>query len=361
MAGQRALLVPPRVRGLPHRRRRRDPPRAHDRLEPARVDPGRPLDPAPPPRAHHGVAPLLHRRLRDLRRRRALPPPPGCLLSDRGGHDAPRARYESPPGARPAPRLAAEPRDVWRESVRGGRRVEAVRAIDFAVAPNEFAAILGPSGCGKSTLLNMVAGFDRPTRGQVWANGAPVEGPDPSRAVVFQEPALFPWYTVLDNITFGPKTRRVPPEVYRPRVDALLAQVGLEGFASHYPAELSGGMKQRVGIARVLVMEPEVLLMDEPFGSLDAQTRLVMQELLLDVWERRHQTVLFVTHDVEEALLLADSVSVMTARPGRIKKRITVELPRPRALDLTTSPLFNELKREVLALIREERLRAAAE
>src|SRR5439155_1217925 len=188
--------------------------------------------------------------------------------------------------------------------------------------------------------------------GHVWANGAPGEGPDPSRAVVFQEPALFPWYTVLDNITFGPKTRRVPPEVYRPRVDALLAQVGLEGFASHYPAELSGGMKQRVGIARVLVMEPEVLLMDEPFGSLDAQTRLVMQELLLDVWERRHQTVLFVTHDVEEALLLADSVSVMTARPGRIKKRITVELPRPRALDLTTSPLFNELKREVLALIR---------
>ncbi len=262
---------------------------------------------------------------------------------------------------RAAPRLAAELRDVWKEFVKGGRRVEAVRAIDFAVAPNEFAAILGPSGCGKSTLLNMVAGFDRPTRGQVWANGAPVEGPDPSRAVVFQEPALFPWYTVLDNITFGPKTRRVPPEVYRPRVDALLAQVGLEGFASHYPAELSGGMKQRVGIARVLVMEPEVLLMDEPFGSLDAQTRLVMQELLLDVWERRHQAVLFVTHDVEEALLLADSVSVMTARPGRIKKRITVELPRPRALDLTTSPLFNELKREVLALIREERLRAAAE
>jgi ABC-type nitrate/sulfonate/bicarbonate transport system ATPase subunit len=257
--------------------------------------------------------------------------------------------------------LAVELRDVWKEFVKRGRRVEAVQAIDFAVAPNAFAAILGPSGCGKSTLLNMVAGFERPTRGQVWASGAPVEGPDPSRAVVFQEPALFPWYTVLDNITFGPKTRHVSPEVYRPRVDALLAQVGLEGFASHYPAELSGGMKQRVSIARVLVMEPEVLLMDEPFGSLDAQTRLVMQELLLAVWERRHQTVLFVTHDVEEALLLADSVSVMTARPGRIKKRIAVELPRPRALELTTSALFNELKREVLALIREERLRAAAE
>ena len=166
---------------------------------------------------------------------------------------------------------------------------------------------------------------------------------------------------MLDNITFGPKTRGLRPAAYQPRVDALLEQVGLEGFESHYPAELSGGMKQRVGIARVLVMEPQVLLMDEPFGSLDAQTRLVMQELLLSVWERHHQTVLFVTHDVEEALLLADSVSVMTARPGRIKKRISVELPRPRALELTTSAAFNDLKREVLSLIREESRRAAAQ
>jgi NitT/TauT family transport system ATP-binding protein len=266
-----------------------------------------------------------------------------------------------PEGARAAPYPAAELRGVWKQFVKRGRRVEALEGIDFAVAPNEFAAILGPSGCGKSTLLNMVAGFDRPTRGQVFANGAPVAGPDPSRAVVFQEPALFPWYTVLDNITFGPKTRRVSPEAYRPKVGALLAQVGLEGFESYYPAELSGGMKQRVGIARVLVMEPRVLLMDEPFGSLDAQTRLVMQELLLAVWERHHQAVLFVTHDIEEALLLADSVSVMTARPGRIKQRIAVELGRPRALELTTAPRFNALKREVLALLREESRRAAAE
>ena len=251
--------------------------------------------------------------------------------------------------------------DVWKEFATRSRRVEALQAIDFAVEANEFAAILGPSGCGKSTLLNMVAGFDRPTRGEVRVHGAPVHGPDPSRAVVFQEPALFPWYSVLDNITFGPKTRRLSPAVYRPRVDALVEQVGLKGFESHYPAELSGGMKQRVGIARVLIMEPQVLLMDEPFGSLDAQTRLVMQELLLAVWERHHQTVLFVTHDVEEALLLADSVSVMTARPGRIKKRIAVDLPRPRALELTTSPVFNDLKRQVLALIREESRRAAVE
>ncbi|TMQ27185.1 MAG: ABC transporter ATP-binding protein [Candidatus Rokuibacteriota bacterium] len=149
--------------------------------------------------------------------------------------------------------------------------------------------------------------------------------------------------------------------MWRAKVDAFVELVGLRGFESHYPAELSGGMKQRVGIARVLVMEPDVLLMDEPFGSLDAQTRSLMQELLLAVWERHHQTVLFVTHDIEEALLLADSVCVMTARPGRIKKRLTVELPRPRSLEVTTSPFFNELKREVLALIREESVRAAAD
>jgi NitT/TauT family transport system ATP-binding protein len=207
----------------------------------------------------------------------------------------------------------------------------------------------------------MVAGFDRPSSGQVRVSGVPVAAPDPSRGVVFQEAALFPWYTVWDNVTFGPRTMGVPAAQYRPKVEAYIDQVGLRGFERHYPAELSGGMKQRVGIARVLVMEPEVLLMDEPFGSLDAQTRLLMQELLLSVWERHHQTVLFITHDIEEALLIADSVSVMTARPGRIKKRLVVNLPRPRSVDVTTSPIFNELKREVLSLIREESVRAASE
>ncbi len=267
---------------------------------------------------------------------------------------------ERPPVPEPAG-PAVEVVDVWKEFVKRGRRVEALQAIDFTVEPNEFAAILGPSGCGKSTLLNLVAGFDRPSRGRVLVHGAPVEGPHPSRGVVFQEPALFPWYTVLDNITFGPKTAGLPASAYRATVEALLEQVGLTGFEGHYPAELSGGMKQRVGIARVLVMQPSVLLMDEPFGSLDAQTRSLMQELLLAVWERHHQTVLFITHDVEEALLLADSVSVMTARPGRIKKRLAVELPRPRTLEMTTSAVFNDLKREVLALIRDESLRAATE
>jgi len=250
---------------------------------------------------------------------------------------------------------------VDKDFVKGARRIEALQAIDFAVAPSEFAAVLGPSGCGKSTLLNMVAGFDRPTRGEVCFNGLPVTAPDPRRGVVFQEPALFPWYTVLDNVVFGLKTRGVPADERRSRAATVLDQVGLRGFERNYPAELSGGMKQRVGIARVLVMEPEVLLMDEPFGSLDAQTRSLMQELLLSVWERSHQTVVFITHDVEEALLLADSVSVMTARPGRMKKRLVVELPRPRSLETTTSARFNELKREVLSLIREESLRAARE
>ena len=256
---------------------------------------------------------------------------------------------------------AVEIRGVWKEFTAREQHVVALQDIDLSIARNEFAAILGPSGCGKSTLLNMVAGFDRPSGGQVLVNGAPVEAPDPRRAVVFQEAALFPWYTVWDNVSFGPRTMGVPAAQYRPKVETYLDQVGLRGFERHYPAELSGGMKQRVGIARVLIMEPEVLLMDEPFGSLDAQTRSVMQELLLSVWERHHQAVLFITHDIEEALLIADSVSVMTARPGRIKKRLVVDLPRPRSLEVTTSPVFNELKREVLALIREESLRAASE
>jgi NitT/TauT family transport system ATP-binding protein len=250
---------------------------------------------------------------------------------------------------------------VSKEFVTGERRVVALENINLEVAAREFAAILGPSGCGKSTLLNMVAGFERPTRGSVRAAGAEVSEPSPQRAVVFQEPALFPWLTVLDNVVFGPKTQGQPAAEYRARAQQILEQVGLVGFESHYPAELSGGMRQRVGIARVLIMQPQILLMDEPFGALDAQTRSLMQELLLEVWERHHQTVLFITHDIEEALLLADRVYVMTARPGRIKKTITVHIPRPRAMEVTTSPEFNQLRREVLALIREESQRAAVE
>jgi ABC-type nitrate/sulfonate/bicarbonate transport system ATPase subunit len=248
---------------------------------------------------------------------------------------------------------------VAKEFVSRRGRLEALRGIDVAIGSREFACLLGPSGCGKSTLLNMVAGFDRPTRGRVLVNGAEVTRPHPSRGVVFQEPALFPWYTVLQNVTFGPKTQRQPGAEYLRRAAQAIEMVGLRGFEHHYPAELSGGMKQRVGIARLLVMQPEVLLMDEPFGALDAQTRWLMQELLLGLWERQQQTVLFVTHDVEEAIFLADVVYVMTARPGSIKRRIAVELPRPRTLEMTAALRFNEIKLEVLGLIREESLKAA--
>jgi NitT/TauT family transport system ATP-binding protein len=250
---------------------------------------------------------------------------------------------------------------VSKEFAKGERRVVALESIDLQVAPREFAAILGPSGCGKSTLLNMVAGFDRPTGGSVRVAGEEILAPSPRRAVVFQEPALFPWLTVFDNVVFGPKTQGRPSAEYRAHAAQIIEQVGLRGFEANYPAELSGGMRQRVGIARVLIMRPEVLLMDEPFGSLDAQTRSLMQELLLEVWERHHQTVLFVTHDIEEALLLADRVCVMTARPGRIKKSIAVGTPRPRSIEVTTTPEFNSQRREVLALIREESQRAAME
>jgi NitT/TauT family transport system ATP-binding protein len=252
-----------------------------------------------------------------------------------------------------------EIRGVWKEFAKGERRVMALQDIDLDVAQREFVAILGPSGCGKSTLLNMVAGFDHPTRGTVKVEGEEIVAPSPRRCVVFQEPALFPWLTVMDNVVFGPKTRGQPAADYRARAAQIIEQVGLRGFEASYPAELSGGMRQRVGIARVLIMQPQVLLMDEPFGSLDAQTRMVMQELLLQVWERHHETVLFITHDIEEALLLADRVCVMTARPGRIKKSIDVNIPRPRAIEVTTSPEFNALRREVLALIREESEQAA--
>ena len=254
-----------------------------------------------------------------------------------------------------------EVRGVSREFAKNERTVVALQDIDLTVAQGEFVALLGPSGCGKSTLLNMVAGFDFPTTGAVTVDNQEIREPSPQRGVVFQEPALLPWLSVMDNVTFGPKTRGEKAAGYRPRAKQILEQVGLRGFEDAYPAELSGGMRQRVGIARVLMLESRVMLMDEPFGALDAQTRSLMQELLLSVWERHHQTVLFVTHDIEEALLLADRVCVMTARPGRIKKSIDVRLPRPRALEITASPEFNALRLEVLALIREESQRAAAQ
>ncbi len=256
---------------------------------------------------------------------------------------------------------AIEIAEVWKRFNRAGRDVDALQAISLTIQANEFVAILGPSGCGKSTLLNMVAGFDHPTSGAVRVNGEAVTAPSPRRGVVFQESALFPWCSVLDNVTFGARQQKRRPAEYLPKAAAILKQVGLSAFAAHYPAELSGGMKQRVGLARVLLMAPQVLLMDEPFGALDAQTRSLMQELLLEVWERNRQTVLFVTHDIDEALLLADIVYIMTARPGRIKAVLSIDLPRPRTVAVTTLPGFSEMKTQIRALIRDEAVRASTE
>ena len=236
----------------------------------------------------------------------------------------------------------------------GANPVTALSKIDLTIADGEFAALLGPSGCGKSTLLNMVAGFESVTGGSLSVYGAPVVQPGPDRAVVFQEAALFPWLSVWENVVFGPKVQGLAPEQYEARARETLKLVGLENFHKHLPVQLSGGMKQRVGIARVLVMEPKLLLMDEPFGALDAQTRLTMQQLLLDVWQQLRKTVIFVTHDIDEAILLADVIYIMSARPGRIASRIPVDLPRPRNLDTLTDQYFNDFKKRIMHEMRHE-------
>lgn len=234
----------------------------------------------------------------------------------------------------------------------GKHAVHALSGINLTIPDGQFAAILGPSGCGKSTLLNIVAGFEEATTGDVRVFGKAVDGPAPERAVVFQEPALFPWLTVWKNVVFSPELRGLPKSTYVDQAREYIATVGLTGFEQHLPSQLSGGMKQRVGIARALLMEPRVLLMDEPFGALDAQTRLQMQELLLSVWEKHRRTVIFITHDIDEAILLADVVYVMSVRPGRLSFRLPIDLPRPRAVDLVTDEKFNALRRQIFAEIR---------
>jgi NitT/TauT family transport system ATP-binding protein len=239
-----------------------------------------------------------------------------------------------------------------------GRTVEAVRRFTLMTTPGEFVALLGPSGCGKTTVLNAVAGFVLPTVGRVVVDGEIVTQPGADRGMVFQQHSLFPWKTVLGNVEFGLKMRGVGKKERKSQAHAYLSLVGLTGFEHAYPRELSGGMQQRVGIARALVNRPRVLLMDEPFGALDAQTRLTMQELLLGVWREVRTTVLFVTHDIDEALFLADRVAVMTGRPGQIRDLVEVKLTRPRAAEIIATPAFMVLKARVLAQVREESARA---
>jgi ABC-type nitrate/sulfonate/bicarbonate transport system ATPase subunit len=238
--------------------------------------------------------------------------------------------------------------------------VRALEPTRLEVAENDFITILGPSGCGKSTLLRIVAGLDRPSAGRVLLGGREVRGPGPDRGMVFQSYTLFPWLTVRENIAFGLVEKGAASPAIRETVEAYLDKVGLRGFENHYPKQLSGGMQQRTAIARALANDPAILLLDEPFGALDNQTRALMQELLLGIWERERKTVLFVTHDIEEAIFMASRVVVMSARPGRIKAEVPVDLPHPRHYTMKTSPDFTALKARLTEEIRAEAVLAAA-
>lgn len=236
----------------------------------------------------------------------------------------------------------------------------AIETIDLDIFRNEFVSIVGTSGCGKSTLLNMIGGLDDPSSGEILINGNPVSGPGRDRGFVFQTYSLFEWMTVENNIRFALEKSRFSKAEKTELVSHFVHAVGLSGFEAAYPKQLSGGMKQRVAIARALVYKPSILLMDEPFGALDAQTRGMMQELLLKIWEDHKVTVLFVTHDVDEAIFLADRVIVLASRPGRVKMELQIELERPRSYEIITDPKFSQYKRDILSAIREETLKIMA-
>lgn len=259
-------------------------------------------------------------------------------------------RHHRRPGDRPA-RLAIENVTL---RYGGESGTLAVDDVSFDVEKNEFCVIVGPSGCGKSSLLYLAAGLTEVTAGEIRVDGRAVSEPGPDRGMVFQGYTLFPWMTVRANVEYGPKRKGLGKEERRAIADRFIEEVGLTQFADAYPSQLSGGMKQRVALARALANDPDVLLMDEPFGALDSQTRGTMQKLLLRVWEHTQKTVLFVTHDIDEAILLGDRVVVMTARPGRIKAEIPVRFERPRSMDLVLEPEFIALKRRILGLLHDE-------
>ncbi len=236
------------------------------------------------------------------------------------------------------------------------KRYDEVTALDdfsLSFETNEFVSVVGTSGCGKSTLLNIIAGLQPPTEGMVRVDGVPVTGAGRDRGVVFQRATLLPWLTAAGNVEFALKAGRMPKRESREVAREYLAEVGLTGFEDKYPSQLSGGMQQRVALARSLSYGPEVLLMDEPFGALDALTRRTMQELLTEVWEKHRMTVMLITHDIEEAVFTSDRVIVMTPRPGRIRAEIPIELDRPRHADIIGTPAFHSYYTEILALIHE--------
>ena len=242
----------------------------------------------------------------------------------------------------------------------GGMATLALQATDLDAAENDFITILGPSGCGKSTLLRIVAGLDQPTAGEVLLDGQRVTGPGADRGMVFQSYTLFPWLTVRENVCFGLRERDLPLSEQIDVAQSFIARVGLTSFENHYPKQLSGGMQQRTALARALANGPRMLLMDEPFGALDHQTRELMQELLLGIWEAEQKTVLFVTHDIDEAVFMGSRVVVMSARPGRIKFDCAVPFAHPRHYSIKTSAAFVALKAELTEQVRAEVLAAVA-
>ncbi|WP_088227087.1 ABC transporter ATP-binding protein [Desulfosporosinus sp. FKB] len=232
----------------------------------------------------------------------------------------------------------------------------ALQDVNLDIADNEFVCVVGPSGCGKTTLLNIIAGLEKQTEGSVLVDGKPINGPGRERGVVFQQYALFPWKTVLKNVEFGLKLKGLGKQERQEKAERYLELVGLKDFAHAYPKELSGGMRQRVAIARAYAVEPEVLLMDEPFGAVDAQTRSQLQEELLQTWQTEKRTCFFITHDVEEAVILAQRVIIMSARPGRVKEIIPVDIPYPRDQATKLSSEFVEIKNEIWSKVYREYL-----
>jgi len=249
---------------------------------------------------------------------------------------------------------ALEASGVVKRYERNGKSLPIVEIAEFAVREGEFITVIGPSGCGKSTFLHIVGGFIPPESGSIRVYGKEVSGPGPDRGMMFQEFALFPWKSVAGNIAWGLEAQGWEKQRIEETVNKSHDMIGLADFHNHYPAELSGGMKQRAALARVLAFDPKVLLMDEPFGALDAQTREVMQEELMSLWERTKKTVVFVTHDIDEAVFLADRVVVLTARPARIREDIKIDLPRPRTLEIKKSMRCHEYRNQIWDLIRLE-------
>jgi NitT/TauT family transport system ATP-binding protein len=241
----------------------------------------------------------------------------------------------------------------------GSKAMRVLDGIDLAIDDGEFVAIVGPSGCGKSTFLHIAGGFVQASEGSIRFDGAPITKPGPDRGVVFQDYSLYPWRTVFGNIVWGLEAQGVPRAERIQTAERFMEMVGLTAFRNHYPNELSGGMKQRVALARTLTYDPKLLLMDEPFGALDVQTRELMQEELQRIWDATRKTVLFVTHDIDEAVYLSDRVLVFTARPGRIKETIAIDLPRPRAIEIKRTPAYAEYRNRIWDLLRQEVLQAA--